>query len=175
MALIEAILLSLITVHSFHGLRISLGEHISLHFKHVAIEVVRTLPHILAYSLLLLVPGIIKTVQFLFVPFIVQNSKSYARGETDALHRSQLLMKGHLAKFFFFYIVVQAVILGVSIGIPGLFSGQGEQVTLMSFILHVVFAGVFGIILELIGSIVFYSSYIKIVRQRGEGSNELAF
>lgn len=175
MALFEAILLSMITVHSFHGLRMSLGEHFTLHIKHVAIEVVRTLPHILAYSLLLLIPGIVKTVQFLFVPFIVQNSKSYSRGETDALQRSQLLMKGHLAKFFFFYIILQALILGVSLGLPGLFAGQDQQITFKSFILHLVFVGIFGIILELIGSIIFYASYIKIVRQRGEDSNELAF
>lgn len=76
-------------------------------------EYFRMLAQILLYALLLLIPGFIRHMRLIFVPYVALFSKSYRADEVDALKLSEKLMSGKMARLF-------AVIIGfLVIGIPG--------------------------------------------------------
>lgn len=60
----------------------------------LTIELMRALGVSLCWSVLLIVPGVIKYIRFTFVPYIVLFDPAYQRGEVDALEKSERLARG---------------------------------------------------------------------------------
>jgi hypothetical protein len=75
-----------------------LFEFILKFFSQVSIEILRSWGKTLLWSLLFLVPGIWKYIQYTFIPFIVTLSRSYDLGEKDALRFSAAIVRHHMLK-----------------------------------------------------------------------------
>jgi hypothetical protein len=75
-----------------------LWQYIQKFFNQVSIEILRSWGKTLLWSLLLLIPGIWKYVQYTLIPFVVTLSKPYDRGELDALQFSAKIVRHHLGK-----------------------------------------------------------------------------
>ena len=81
-------------------------QFIDRFFNQSCIEVVRAWGQTLSWSLLFLIPGFFKYLQFILVPFVVATDNKYQTGEVDALQKSKELFKKHwlgllMAVFFF--------------------------------------------------------------------------
>jgi hypothetical protein len=76
------------------GHRPNLWAFIARHISPFSLESLRALGLTLLYLPLLIIPGLIKYVQFLFVPFVVLCDRKYQRGQVDALAESKRLTKG---------------------------------------------------------------------------------
>jgi hypothetical protein len=63
-------------------------------FNALLVESIRALASVLRWIPLLLVPGLIRYLQFLFVPYVVLTNPSYSQGQVDALALSTQLSKG---------------------------------------------------------------------------------
>lgn len=90
----ESFLLLLLIPHVETFNKLSLTGYLALlrKFGYTLIaEGLRMISHILLWSLLLLIPGLYKQIRWIFVPFIVQLSPSFQRGELDPLVGSQQL------------------------------------------------------------------------------------
>lgn len=64
------------------------------HIQALTIESLRSLGVALIWFLLLIVPGVIKYIRYLFVPYIVVADPDYEAGRVDALNESERLSKG---------------------------------------------------------------------------------
>jgi hypothetical protein len=64
------------------------------------IETLRAWGRVMLWSLLLILPGIYKFLQYLFIPFIVCLDPQYQRGEKDALQTARHLSHGRMLKLF---------------------------------------------------------------------------
>lgn len=73
----------------------SLGDFLTKNLNQTCIEVVRSWGKTLTWSFALLIPGFIKYLQFLFVPFVVTLLPAYEKGEVDALRASAVFFKKH--------------------------------------------------------------------------------
>lgn len=78
--------------------------HFSKHLKHLVIEVLRGMGSI-AVGLLLIIPGLRRLFQYIFIPFVVQFDRDYQQGKVDALERSKQLVTGHLWGISFIYLI----------------------------------------------------------------------
>jgi hypothetical protein len=76
----------------------SLSEYIYRYLNQSCIEVLRSWGKTLIWSFLLIIPGIIKYLQFLFVPFVVTTLPKYDEGKVDALEASKVFFKKHWLK-----------------------------------------------------------------------------
>jgi hypothetical protein len=93
-------------------------RQVSHFFKHnfpqLVIETLRSWGKILLWSLLFIIPGVIKYVVYVLVPFIVATSPAYDRGELDALQTSTRLVKKHaweiLALIFVFHLTIPLIL-----------------------------------------------------------------
>jgi hypothetical protein len=72
----------------------SLPVFLKKHFRFSLIEEMRSWGQAMMWSFLLLIPGLIRFLQFLLVPFIVCLDPAYQRGERDALVRARELVRG---------------------------------------------------------------------------------
>ena len=79
------------------------------YFNQSCIEVVRAWGKVLSWSLLLMIPGFIKYLQYLLVPFIVVVDEKYQTGEKDALQTSQEIYRKHWLSLLFAVIGFQVV------------------------------------------------------------------
>lgn len=70
---------------------------VSHFFKHylspMVIETLRAWGKILLWSLLLIIPGLIRYITYVMVPFVVVQSDAYERGQQDALETSTRVFK----------------------------------------------------------------------------------
>lgn len=74
---------------SLKGWPITLGSFLKRNLNQVYIEMMRSWGKTLFWSLFLVIPGVIKFIQFTFVPFVVSsNLREYEEGELDALKTS---------------------------------------------------------------------------------------
>lgn len=80
--------------------RAQIGPHMKKYFDQACIESVRGTAKVLWFSYLLLIPGFIKMLQLVFVPYVVQFDTLYDAGKRDALKESAKLSKGHLGSIF---------------------------------------------------------------------------
>jgi hypothetical protein len=85
--------------------------------RQVTIELFRTLLRTLIGYLFLILPGLYLTAKYLFVPFVVMSSRKYQAGEVDALKESWRLSKGVTPVLIAFYIISQALVIFVEIGV----------------------------------------------------------
>ncbi len=70
-------------------------QFLERYFNQSCIEVVRAWGKVLSWSLLLIIPGFIKYLQCLLVPFVVIVDAKYKAGESDALAASAAIFKKH--------------------------------------------------------------------------------
>lgn len=63
-------------------------------------EYLRMLAQILLYGMLLILPGIYRCCQLIFVPYIAIFSKRYREGDLDAIRASERLSKGQMLRIF---------------------------------------------------------------------------
>lgn len=82
------------------------------YFEQGMIEQMRSWGKAMLWSFLLIIPGIVKFVQYLFVPFVVVFDPSYQKGEVDALKRSQQLARGSFIRLFLLFLVFTLVVPG---------------------------------------------------------------
>ncbi|MGE3973834.1 MAG: hypothetical protein AB7F59_04835 [Bdellovibrionales bacterium] len=96
--------------------------HVKKHVEPFTIESLRVLGRVSIGFLLLIVPGLIRAIQYYFVGYIIQFDPRYERGEVDALEASKALVQG---RFF--------LVLGVLIWILALsLLGQLRDLTSLS-------------------------------------------
>lgn len=69
------------------------------------IETIRSWGSVLAWSLLLFIPGLIQLVLYTFVPFVVVLDRNYDLGTEDALKRSQQMVRRNWLKVISILIV----------------------------------------------------------------------
>ncbi len=71
----------------------SLWQFLERYFNQSCIEIVRAWGKVLGWSLLLIIPGFLKYLQYLLVPFVVITDPKYQTGERDALKLSSEIFK----------------------------------------------------------------------------------
>ncbi len=79
-------------------------------FQQLSIETLRSWGSALRWGLLLVVPGAIRLLQLIFVPFIVCTSKAYENGTQDALEASRRYFKKRSFKISILVFVFQMVL-----------------------------------------------------------------
>ncbi|MEZ0391319.1 MAG: hypothetical protein ACAH59_03825 [Pseudobdellovibrionaceae bacterium] len=84
-------------------------------FEQSLIEQMRSWGSIMLWSFLLILPGLYRFLQLLFVPFVVCFDSIYQVGDRDALQTSRALAKGQLLKLLVLFFLF-------SIFIPGVFT-----------------------------------------------------
>lgn len=75
-----------------------LVEFIQKNFNQMSIEILRSWGKTLLWSLLLILPGIWKYIEYTMIPFVVTLSPAYQRGEQDALKASTQIVRHHVLK-----------------------------------------------------------------------------
>jgi hypothetical protein len=108
--LLFPLLLLTLALYFFNKILASSLEEAGGFFKknlpQLCIESLRAWGKILLWSLLLILPGIWKYIQYILVPVIVTSSKSYDEGRVDALELSSQVVKKHwflILGFLFFF------------------------------------------------------------------------
>lgn len=71
-------------------------------FVRVFVAVLLMCVYILLWALLLLIPGIIKSLSYAMTPYILKDNPEM--GGEEAIHRSRVLMDGHKMKLFLLYL-----------------------------------------------------------------------
>ncbi|MGZ5280025.1 MAG: hypothetical protein ACXWC9_08790 [Pseudobdellovibrionaceae bacterium] len=69
-------------------------------FPQALIELMRAWGKSMLWSFLLIIPGILAFIRYLFVPFVVALDPLYHQGQREALRRSWALSKGRLGRLF---------------------------------------------------------------------------
>ncbi|MGZ3743396.1 MAG: hypothetical protein ACXWRE_06795 [Pseudobdellovibrionaceae bacterium] len=75
-----------------------LWEYIQKHLNQMSIEVLRSWGKTLLWSLLFILPGLWKYLEYTMIPFVVTLSQAYERGEEDSLMASARVVRGNLFK-----------------------------------------------------------------------------
>jgi hypothetical protein len=79
-------------------------------FPQAMIELMRSWGKSMTWSFLFLIPGLVRFIQYLFVPLIVCLDPSYQQGEREALKHSRMLAKGQFAKLAGFFILTTMLV-----------------------------------------------------------------
>ena len=77
-----------------HQTSAQLSLHWREHLFQVMIESFRAMARIFIGFVLLIIPGIVLTVRYYFVPYVTQFNPKYQQGELDALRHSRDLVRG---------------------------------------------------------------------------------
>jgi len=90
-----------------------LNQYLVEKFPSLLIEEMRSWGQCLLFSLLLIIPGLFRLLQLLFVPFVVLFDPAYERGEVDALQKSSSLFRRYWLRTSFlvllFYFVLPMI------------------------------------------------------------------
>lgn len=81
----------------------SIASFFRTFFEQGVIEQMRSWGKAMLWSFLFVIPGLIKFVQYLFVPFVVCFDSQYQQGQRDALKQSQALTKGKMFRLFLLF------------------------------------------------------------------------
>lgn len=84
-------------------------------------EYLRMLAQVLLYVILFLIPGLIRYIRLIFVPYIVLFAKKYAADEVDALEFSKKLTVGRFWLIFAIVVVTMAAGAGIEV-LPNAYS-----------------------------------------------------
>ncbi len=116
---------------------------VGVYLKQVVIEDIRRFAGLIFYLTLLIVPGFIHWVRWMFVPFIVIDSRDYEEGRLDALKGSSQLARGHFFRCLFVLILSLLIaelapsLLWPDTSTPLLqYSAQAAAVALLALPLH---------------------------------------
>src|SRR5690606_15340708 len=131
---------------------------------------------ILLYSLLFLIPGLVKMIRLIFVPLVVMIYRPYHEGKVDALKESSRLTMGAFWGIASFFLVSQLFIAFVVMMLP---SGlhkifQLKAGSLSNLLIDFIFNVPIGVLVELIAAVGLLKIFERIVIFK-EGKNELAF
>jgi hypothetical protein len=107
--------LGLFAVSSLSQPELNLGLFFKKHLNQIFIETLRAWGSITRWSLLLILPGLWKYIEYIFVPFVVTLSPSYEAGQVDALKKSVELVRRNIFK-------VVGIILVFQLFVPLIFS-----------------------------------------------------
>lgn len=92
----------------------SLEEFLKKNLNQIYIETLRSWGKTLLWSLLLILPGLWKYVEYSLVPFVVTSSARYDEGKEDALQRSAQIVRHHWGKvlgvMIFFHLFIPLVL-----------------------------------------------------------------
>lgn len=106
--------LCLYSLNSLLNWRNSLEEFLSKYLNQIFIESFRSWGKIILWSLLFILPGIWKFIEYSLVPFIVTSMPEYDEGKVDALEASAKLVKKHWLKvtciLVLFHLFIPAII-----------------------------------------------------------------
>ncbi len=84
------------------------------HFQQNLIEEMRVFGWTLLWFLLFILPGFVRMLRYLFVPFVVTLDPAYQRGEKDALQESLKISRGRLLKLLglaaLFFLILPALL-----------------------------------------------------------------
>ncbi|WP_373999586.1 hypothetical protein [Bdellovibrio bacteriovorus] len=104
------ITVALYALNTLTGWTQTLGEFMEKNLNQVFIETLRSWGKTLLWSLLLILPGVWKYIEYSLVPLVVTSSKPYEEGKEDALQRSAQIVRKNwfkiLAVFVFFHLFV---------------------------------------------------------------------
>lgn len=89
---------------------IAWGEFLSRNISPLSIETLRSWGKSLMWAYLLIVPGFVRFISYLFVPFIVCFSRNYQDGKLDALQYSAQIFKKRWKSFLFLVVLFQIAI-----------------------------------------------------------------
>lgn len=81
------------------------GTFFSQKFELTLLETLRSWGKVFLWTLVFVIPGLIKAINYLFVSFVVAFSQGYERGEVDALNKSSEIAKHVWWKLLFYFAV----------------------------------------------------------------------
>lgn len=88
----------------------SLGLFFKKNLNQLYIETLRAWGKTLLWTLLLIVPGLWKYMQYLMVPFVVTSSVPYEEGREDALKASARIFRHNWGKILFLFFIFQILL-----------------------------------------------------------------
>jgi len=103
---------------------LSMESFFKRYSNQVYIETLRAWGKTLLWSLLLILPGMWKYIEYIFVPFVVTESQPYQEGQEDALKASSHIVRKNFLKVF-------AVIILFHLFIPLLLTAFFDQYRLL--------------------------------------------
>lgn len=106
-SVIFPVLLSAVALFSLNSLRgwtLPLADFFKKYLNQLYIETLRSWGKSLLWSLLFILPGIWKYLQYSFVSIVVTSSQKYDDGHEDALQRSSEIVRRHWGKVLFILI-----------------------------------------------------------------------
>lgn len=109
------VLLSLIlfALNSTHSLQKNIHDFWAKYLNQMYIETMRSWGKTLLWSLLFIVPGIWKYLEYSLVPYVVTSSKKYDAGQVDALQASARIVRRHWFKVLTILICFHLFIPGI--------------------------------------------------------------
>jgi len=91
-----------------------LWEYVLDHLNQMGIEVLRSWGMTLLWSLIFILPGLWKYIEYTMIPFVVTRSRRYDRGEQDALCASTQIVRQNLFRvlgvLLVFHLVVPSIL-----------------------------------------------------------------
>ncbi|KHD87065.1 MAG: hypothetical protein OM95_16535 [Bdellovibrio sp. ArHS] len=108
------ITLALYALNTLTGWNKTLGEFMEKNLNQVFIETLRSWGKTLLWSLLLILPGLWKYIEYSLVPLVVTSSERYDQGKEDALQRSAQIVRRNWPKvlgvFVLFHLFIPVVL-----------------------------------------------------------------
>lgn len=105
---------ALYALNTMTGWTASLKDFLSKYLNQMFIETLRSWGKTLLWSLLLILPGLWKFIEYSLVPLVVTSSQRYDEGREDALQRSAQIVRHHWGKvlgvFLLFHLFVPVVL-----------------------------------------------------------------
>jgi hypothetical protein len=126
----------------------------------LTIETLRSLGWALLWSFALLIPGLIRYIQYSFVPYIVLFDPRYENGELDALEHSRYLIRGHTGAIAGLIALYFVLLSGFSLLVTGSSIFKNPVATLCSHGLYQ--------LLSLMLSIFLYATYESLNQARSQ-------
>lgn len=91
-----------------------LWHFIKHHMNQLSIEILRSWGKTLLWSLVLILPGLWKYIEYTMIPFVVTLSKAYDQGSEDALENSSHIVRKHMLKvlaiLFVFHLILPSIL-----------------------------------------------------------------
>lgn len=131
-------------------------------FQQTGIEYLRSIVSSLCYSLLFIIPGVVRFIQLSFTPFISLFDSDYDRGQVDALKKSKELLSGH----FWMILLLFGLKLALSLTIESVLTLHGTLIDENPF--GVSFNQVIQLIINLIFSVYMTFLFFEIFKSRSQ-------
>jgi hypothetical protein len=91
------------------GSESKLWDYVQHHLNQLSIEILRSWGKTLMWSLLFILPGFWKYLEYTMIPFVVVMSKAYERGDEDSLVASTRLVRSKMLKILAIILVFHLI------------------------------------------------------------------